>query len=92
MRNRQRGRAGRDAGAGWALEALRRERLRTTPRTVLLAVASGVLGTSAIAAFLFAIREQSLSIAVVDLAPCTRQRGVRRTTGYWRSDFFWYFA
>lgn len=45
--------------------AVRRERLRMERRTGLLAVASGVLGTTAIAAFLLASREQALSVAVV---------------------------
>jgi drug/metabolite transporter (DMT)-like permease len=45
--------------------AVRPDRLRMDRRTALLAVASGVLGTSAIAAFLFATREQALSVAVV---------------------------
>ncbi|NIK58924.1 DMT family transporter [Kribbella shirazensis] len=45
--------------------AVRRDRLRMERRTALLAIASGVLGTSAIAAFLFASREQALSVAVV---------------------------
>ncbi|MFF0342656.1 EamA family transporter [Kribbella sp. NPDC004875] len=45
--------------------AVRRERLRMHRRTALLAVGSGVLGTCAIAAFLFASREQALSVAVV---------------------------
>ncbi|WP_350275455.1 DMT family transporter [Kribbella sp. HUAS MG21] len=45
--------------------AVRRDRLRMEPRTAGLAIASGVLGTSAIAAFLFATREQALSVAVV---------------------------
>jgi drug/metabolite transporter (DMT)-like permease len=45
--------------------AVRRERLRMNRRTALLAIASGVLGTSAIAAFLLASREQALSVAVV---------------------------
>jgi drug/metabolite transporter (DMT)-like permease len=68
-----------DAGAGlWPLAlnrlvavltvapiAVRPERLRMNRRTALLAIASGVLGTSAIAAFLLASREQALSVAVV---------------------------
>ncbi|GAA1563507.1 MULTISPECIES: EamA family transporter [Kribbella] len=45
--------------------AVRRERLRMARRTAMLAVASGVLGTSAIAAFMLASREQALSVAVV---------------------------
>lgn len=45
--------------------AVRPRRLRMDRRTALLAIASGVLGTSAIAAFLFATREQALSVAVV---------------------------
>lgn len=45
--------------------AVRRERLRMARRTAMLAVASGVLGTSAIAAFMLASREQALSGAVV---------------------------
>ena len=45
--------------------AVRRERLRMNRRTAVLAVASGVLGTTAIAAFLLASREQALSVAVV---------------------------
>jgi drug/metabolite transporter (DMT)-like permease len=45
--------------------AVRRDRLRMERRTALLAIASGVLRTSAIAAFLFASREQALSVAVV---------------------------
>ncbi|HZX03056.1 EamA family transporter [Kribbella sp.] len=43
----------------------RRARLRMTGSTALLAVASGVLGTSAIAAFVLASRAQALSVAVV---------------------------
>lgn len=45
--------------------AVRPERLRTRRGTALLAVGSGVLGTSAIAAFLLASRAQALSVAVV---------------------------
>jgi drug/metabolite transporter (DMT)-like permease len=45
--------------------AIRRDRLRMSRRTAALAVASGILGTSAIAAFLLASREQALSVAVV---------------------------
>jgi uncharacterized membrane protein len=45
--------------------AARRDRLQLDARTGGLAVLSGVLGTSAIAAFLLATRAQALSIAVV---------------------------
>lgn len=45
--------------------AVRPERLRMSRRTALLAVGSGVLGTSAIAAFMLASRAQALSVAVV---------------------------
>ncbi|MGZ0153425.1 EamA family transporter [Kribbella sp. WER1] len=45
--------------------AVRRERLRMARRTAMLAVASGVLGTSAIGAFMLASRAQALSVAVV---------------------------
>jgi uncharacterized membrane protein len=45
--------------------AARRDRLRTTPRTALLAVASGVLGTAAITAYHLSTRLEALSIAVV---------------------------
>lgn len=45
--------------------ALRPSRLRMQGRTALLAVVSGVLGTAAIAAFMFAGRLQALSVAVV---------------------------
>jgi len=45
--------------------AVRRDRLRMRRRTALLAVASGLLGTSAIAAFMLASRMQALSVAVV---------------------------
>lgn len=45
--------------------AVRRERLRMHRRTAMLAIVSGVLGTSAIAAFLLASRQQALSVAVV---------------------------
>ncbi|HET6740593.1 MAG TPA: GRP family sugar transporter [Kribbella sp.] len=45
--------------------AVRPSRLRMRGRTALLAVVSGILGTSAIAAFTFASRAQALSVAVV---------------------------
>ncbi|GAA1575878.1 DMT family transporter [Kribbella hippodromi] len=45
--------------------AVRRERLRMRRSTAALAIASGVLGTSAISAFMLASREQALSVAVV---------------------------
>jgi uncharacterized membrane protein len=45
--------------------AARRDRLRMDARTAGRAVLSGVLGTSAIAAYLLATRAQALSIAVV---------------------------
>jgi drug/metabolite transporter (DMT)-like permease len=70
-------RAGTDAGL-WPLAlnrvaavltvaplAVRPDRLRMNGRTAILAAVSGVLGTSAIAAFLLASREQALSVAVV---------------------------
>jgi drug/metabolite transporter (DMT)-like permease len=45
--------------------AVRRERLRMRRGMAMLAIVSGVLGTSAIAAFLLASRQQALSVAVV---------------------------
>ncbi|NUR96363.1 MAG: DMT family transporter [Kribbellaceae bacterium] len=45
--------------------AVRPERLRMSRRTALLAIGSGLLGTSAIAAFMLASRAQALSVAVV---------------------------
>lgn len=45
--------------------AVRRDRLRMRRRTAVLAVASGVLGTSAIAAYLLSTRLEALSISVV---------------------------
>ncbi|HWD77732.1 MAG TPA: EamA family transporter [Kribbella sp.] len=45
--------------------AVRPERLRMSGRTALLAIGSGILGTSAIAAFMLASRAQALSVAVV---------------------------
>jgi drug/metabolite transporter (DMT)-like permease len=53
------------AAATVAPLAVRRERLRMNRRTAALAAGSGVLGTTAIAAFLLASREQALSVAVV---------------------------
>ncbi|TWD81292.1 putative membrane protein [Kribbella amoyensis] len=45
--------------------AVRRERLRMRGRTAVLALASGVLGTTAIAAYLLSTRLEALSISVV---------------------------